>query len=77
MPRPHGSLLVLLGATLFSAGLAPPALSQHSASAHHSGHSHSGTQRLGKVEFKIDCNAAAQAEFNRAMALYHSFSGRP
>lgn len=30
--------------------------------------------RLGKVEFKIDCSAAAQQEFNRAMALYHSFA---
>jgi hypothetical protein len=30
--------------------------------------------RLGKVEFKIECNAAAQQEFNRAMALYHSFA---
>lgn len=28
---------------------------------------------LGKVEFKVECNAAAQQEFNHAMALYHSF----
>lgn len=35
-------------------------------------------QRLGKVEFKVDCNAAAQADFNLAMAYYHSFAwGRP
>ena len=39
-----------------------------------SAHSHAvAAERLGKVEFKVDCNAAAQAEFNRAMALYHSF----
>lgn len=31
-------------------------------------------KRLGKVDFKVDCNAAAQTEFNRAMALYHSFA---
>ena len=31
-------------------------------------------QRLGKVDFKVDCNAAAQKEFNRGMALYHSFA---
>jgi hypothetical protein len=30
--------------------------------------------RLGKVEFKVECNSAAQQEFNRAMALYHSFA---
>jgi len=30
--------------------------------------------RLGKVEFKVECNAAAQQEFHRAMALYHSFA---
>jgi hypothetical protein len=30
--------------------------------------------RLGKVEFKVDCTAAVQPEFNRAMALYHSFA---
>jgi len=30
--------------------------------------------RLGKVEFQISCNDAAQKEFNRGMALYHSFA---
>jgi hypothetical protein len=29
--------------------------------------------RLGEVAFEIDCNAAAQTEFNRAMAMLHSF----
>jgi hypothetical protein len=63
------------GATLlFSAVLAPYALSQTAPAGSHSAHSHAVTaERLGKVEFKVDCNAAAQAEFNRAMALYHSF----
>lgn len=32
-----------------------------------------GTARLGTVEFRVDCTPAAQAEFNTAMALYHSF----
>jgi hypothetical protein len=32
--------------------------------------------RLGKVEFSVECNAAAQQEFNRGMALYHSFAWR-
>jgi hypothetical protein len=31
------------------------------------------TERLGKVEFKVECNAAAQQKFNHGMALYHSF----
>lgn len=31
-------------------------------------------ERLGKVTFKVECNAAAQEQFNRAMALYHSFA---
>src|SRR5258705_10506508 len=34
-------------------------------------------ERLGKVEFKVECNDAAQHEFNRAMALYHSFAWTP
>jgi hypothetical protein len=31
-------------------------------------------QALGKVNFEVSCNAAAQREFNLAMALYHSFA---
>lgn len=30
-------------------------------------------ERLGQVKFPVSCSAAAQAEFNRAMALFHSF----
>ena len=30
--------------------------------------------KLGKVHFKVECNAAAQKEFNLAMAYYHSFA---
>lgn len=32
-----------------------------------------GVEKLGKVNFPVTCNAAAQMEFNRAMALFHSF----
>jgi tetratricopeptide (TPR) repeat protein len=32
-----------------------------------------GTEKLGKVHFPTSCNAAAQAEFERAVALLHSF----
>ena len=31
------------------------------------------TEKLGDVNFPVSCNAAAQKEFNRAMALFHSF----
>ena len=74
MPRVHSSLLAPITATLlFSAGLAPSAWSQSSPS-HDPAHAHGpGAERSGKVEFKVECNAAAQEEFNRAMDLYHSF----
>jgi hypothetical protein len=49
---------------LLAALLITPAFSREDAHRH---------ERLGKVDFKIECNAAAQQEFSRAMALYHSF----
>jgi hypothetical protein len=30
-------------------------------------------EKLGTVEFPVSCNEAARKEFNRAMALFHSF----
>lgn len=33
-------------------------------------------EKLGQVQFKVSCTAEAQAKFNRAMALYHSFAWR-
>jgi tetratricopeptide (TPR) repeat protein len=33
-----------------------------------------GTEALGKVHFQVSCNAAAQKEFDLAMALFHSFA---
>ena len=30
-------------------------------------------EKLGEVNFPVSCNAAAQKEFNRGMALFHSF----
>jgi len=35
---------------------------------------HHGGSRLGTVSFPVSCNAAAQREFNTAMAYYHSFA---
>lgn len=34
-------------------------------------------EQLGEVDFTVTCNAAAQQEFNRAMALFHSFWFEP
>jgi Tfp pilus assembly protein PilF len=36
--------------------------------------SHTTPARLGKVHFKVECNATAQKEFDLAMAYYHSFA---
>ena len=49
----------------------PPALAQQS---HDSHATHAPAAKLGTVHFKVDCNAAAQSEFNLAMAYYHSFA---
>lgn len=32
-----------------------------------------GTEKLGTVQFPVSCSPAAQQEFNRAVALLHSF----
>ncbi|HXH13178.1 MAG TPA: hypothetical protein VNP04_25815 [Alphaproteobacteria bacterium] len=34
-------------------------------------------EKLGEVNFPVSCNAAAQEEFNRGMALFHSFWFNP
>jgi hypothetical protein len=36
-------------------------------------HKHEMTEQLGQVKFLVSCNAAAQGQFNRAVALLHSF----
>lgn len=35
------------------------------------------SEKLGEVDFPVSCNAAVQKEFNRAMALFHSFWFEP
>ena len=37
------------------------------------GHHHDATERLGKVSFPISCATGSQAEFERGVALLHSF----
>jgi hypothetical protein len=40
-------------------------------------HQHPGGETLGTVNFQTSCNAVAQGQFNRAMALLHSFEFGP
>jgi hypothetical protein len=63
----RGALSVLLGITAASAFVSPVSAQTQGAHQH-------ALPRLGTVEFRVDCNPAAQAEFNTAMALYHSFA---
>jgi tetratricopeptide (TPR) repeat protein len=37
-------------------------------------HAHSAPEKLGKVSFPISCTPAAQEQFNRGVALLHSFA---
>jgi tetratricopeptide (TPR) repeat protein len=53
-------------AALFLGFAAAPATGQH--------HGGGTPTKLGKVHFKVECNAAAQKDFDVAMAYYHSFA---
>jgi tetratricopeptide (TPR) repeat protein len=66
-------LRTLASATLASIVLAPlPASGQHQPPATHQ-HAAAGHERLGTVDFATSCTAAAKPDFNRAVALLHSF----
>src|SRR5215469_6385815 len=39
-------------------------------------HSHSASEQLGQVSFPISCQVSVQSEFNRSVALLHSFAYR-
>src|SRR5438445_2569759 len=40
-------------------------------------HSHAPTEILGKVSFPVSCAPAVQEQFNRGVALLHSFAYAP
>lgn len=40
-------------------------------------HPHPAGEKLGTVHFQTSCNRVAQGEFDRAMALLHSFEFGP
>lgn len=63
-------LAPLLGACVSSAW----AQSDHD---QHAPPSAAALEQLGEVHFPVSCTAAAQQEFNRAMALFHSFWFEP
>ena len=67
MRNKNAAILLLILACALSAD----ALAQHDM--HHSGK----PEQLGDVVFPVSCNAAAQQEFNRGMALFHSFWHEP
>jgi tetratricopeptide (TPR) repeat protein len=54
----------------FVLGLPVVAAAQHE-------HGGAGTEKLGTVRFTTSCSASVQADFNRAVALLHSFEFRP
>jgi tetratricopeptide (TPR) repeat protein len=59
----------LIFASLFLACLAAPIALAHEHDTPRPGK----PEQLGEVNFPVSCNVAAQQEFNRAMALFHSF----
>ncbi len=63
--RAKGSLYAMAVSSLIGSGL-----TTGTAAAAETDHD---LARLGKVEFEVECSAAAQEKFNHAMALYHSF----
>ena len=40
-------------------------------------HNHGVPEKLGKVSFPISCSPSVQADFNRGIALLHSFAYGP
>ena len=62
-------VVVLLAACL---GYTQSANAQAPADGGHQ-HTHEPAEKLGRVNFAISCNAAAQKQFNRAVAWLHSF----
>jgi hypothetical protein len=65
MNTKHTRLAVSVSALFLGLGAMPPA-DAHDASG--------APAQLGRVHFKVECNAAAQKEFDLAMAYYHSFA---
>jgi hypothetical protein len=61
----HSGIAAALATVLLGFAAMPMALAHDASGA---------PAKLGKVHFKVECNAAAQKEFDLAMAYYHSFA---
>jgi hypothetical protein len=59
----------MVGAKLIAAILLPFLASSVNMQAHE----HGNVEKFGTVQFATSCNELAQTEFNRAVALLHSF----
>ena len=67
-------LRTFASAAIASIVLAPlPAAGQHQQAAPHQHAAGAGHEQLGTVDFATSCTAAAKPDFNRAVALLHSF----
>ncbi len=56
-------MILIAGACL---AFAAPAIAQHE-------HAAGNLEKLGKVDFSVSCDATIQPQFNRAVAILHSF----
>jgi hypothetical protein len=75
MPR-SVRLMLILGTSLWCLCFAPSRLAFAQAEGHQHAHTPPGTQapeRLGTVNFETSCAPAVRDDFNRAVALLHSF----
>lgn len=68
--RPLRALAVTLGLVAGMAGILPSALAHDDDDGDGS---YQGKEQLGKVHFAVACNKSAQSEFDRSMAMFHSF----
>jgi len=66
-----------MNAIRFLAAFFLAALAAADASGHEAMHDHAAMERLGRVHFQTSCKAAAQPQFDRAVALMHSFQFGP
>src|SRR5215470_3845861 len=66
--------LIMLMLVMVLGFATPRAWAQHS---EHDTPRRTPPEKLGEVNFPVSCNAAAQKDFNRAMALFHSFWFEP
>jgi hypothetical protein len=65
--------ILLISFSVFCLLLVTPAFSQHEHAQHEHAEPAGEPDRLGQVNFPVSCDPAVQPQFNRALALLHSF----